>query len=411
MSAIKYIVGLLMLSISGSLNAQSLEDHLTEAGNNNPGLKARYADFEAAMQRIAQVNVLPDPKLSFGVFISPVETRVGPQQARIGLSQMFPWFGTLSLKGEMATLQAEAKYQEFLNAKNELFYKVKAAWYPLYEINQTLRFQQDNREILYTFKELATNAIRNGKGSLADAIRVDVMIEKIEVDIQLLEDKRKPLMIHFNRLLNRSDSIQVSVPDTILLPNLNERIEKDSLLRNHPILQALDIKIASAETREKVAKKMGMPSFGVGIDYVIVGQRTDVDIPDNGQDVLLPMVSLSLPIFRAKHKAAAKEAQFIQQSIEASKMEFENSLISSYEMAWFKVNEALTRKELFGKQIEKTQQVKGLLLTSYGNSGADFEEILRLQQQLIIYQIADVKAIKDFHIAMAELDYLTGKSL
>ena len=72
-------------------NAQSLDDYFKLAAENNPGLQAKYKSFEAAMQKVTQVSSLPDPNLSFGYFVSPVETRVGPQRARFSLTQMFPW--------------------------------------------------------------------------------------------------------------------------------------------------------------------------------------------------------------------------------------------------------------------------------------------------------------------------------
>ena len=62
--------------------AQSLDDYLVEGAENNPGLKSSYFNFEAAMQKTAQVKALPDLALSFGYFVSPVETRVGPQRAK-----------------------------------------------------------------------------------------------------------------------------------------------------------------------------------------------------------------------------------------------------------------------------------------------------------------------------------------
>lgn len=405
----KYIVSILLVCVSGFLNAQTLDDYLKEAAENNPGLKAKYAEFEAAMQRVVQVNALPDPKLSFGYFISPVETRVGPQQAKFGLSQMFPWFGTLAAKGEMATLMAEAKYQVFLNARNELYYKVKAAWYPLYEVNRTLQLQEENRDILYTFKQLATTGFKNDKGSMVDVIRVDIMIENTETDIKLLQDKKRPLLTRFNTLLNRADTIQVSVPDSIPLLQVETGYRKDSLLSQHPMLEALNLKMQSAQAQEEVAKKMGLPSFGVGLDYVIVGEG-QMNVPDNGKDVVMPMVTMSLPIFRGKYKAAVKEAQFTQSAIASSKEDFENNLVSSYEMAWFELDRASQLIELYREQINKTEQAIELLLTAYSNSGKDFEEILRMQQELLKYQIADAIALKDYYTALAKLDYLTAKS-
>ena len=36
--------------------------------------------------------------------------------------------------------------------------------------------------------------------------------------------------------------------------------------------------------------------MGIGIDYVVVDERTDMDLTDNGRDVIMPMFSVSLPI-------------------------------------------------------------------------------------------------------------------
>ena len=146
----RYILIITVLLLSGlRINAQTLEESLKIASENNPLLKAKYAEFEAALQKVAQVNSLPDPTFSFGYFISPVETRVGPQQAKLGLTQMFPWFGTLKTAGNVQALQAEAKYQEFLNAKNELYMQVKSAWYPIYEVNQNIRLQEENLSLIH----------------------------------------------------------------------------------------------------------------------------------------------------------------------------------------------------------------------------------------------------------------------
>ncbi|MBO6515083.1 MAG: TolC family protein [Bacteroidia bacterium] len=406
----KNIISTILLCMSSLLNAQSLDYYLKTAAENNPGLKAKYVEFEAAMQLVTQVNALPDPKLSFGYFVTPVETRVGPQQAKFGLSQMFPWFGTLSAKGEMATLLAEAKYQVFLNAKNELYYEVKAAWYPLYVLNETLQLQEENKEILYTFKQLALTGFENGKGSMVDVIRVDIMIENAETDIKLLREEEMPLLAKFNALLNRADTMHVFIPDSLPVHKVEKGYRKDSLLKAHPILEALNLKIKSAEAQETVARKMGLPSFGVGIDYVLVGERIDMNVPGNGKNVVMPMITMSLPVFRGKYNAAVKEAQFTQESIISSKQNVENNLIYSYDLNWFRLDKALRLMDLYSEQIKKTEQAIGLLLATYRNSRKDFEEVLRMQQQLLKYQIAKAIALKDYYTALANLNYLTAKS-
>ena len=92
-----------LLFFAYNVEGQSINDYYTIAAENNPELKAKYKEFEAAMQKIPQVSSLPDPNLSMGYFISPVETRLGPQNMRFSLTQMFPWFGTLKAQKNATT--------------------------------------------------------------------------------------------------------------------------------------------------------------------------------------------------------------------------------------------------------------------------------------------------------------------
>lgn len=54
---------------SSELCAQSLDDYLAIAAENNPQLTSKYALFEASLQRVTQAHSLPNPSLSFGYFI------------------------------------------------------------------------------------------------------------------------------------------------------------------------------------------------------------------------------------------------------------------------------------------------------------------------------------------------------
>ncbi len=389
--------------------AQSIDDYLKEAAENNPELKAQYVMFEASLERVSQVNSLPDPSISFGYFISPIETRVGAQRAKISLSQMFPWFGTLKAKESAATLLAESKYQTFLNAKNQLFFHVKKAYYPIREAKEHIRWQEENIEILETYKILATTAFSNGKGTLSDAIRVDIMIENAETDISLLKEKLKPLSVIFNKLLNRSDTSGIDISESTNIFTVDNLYRRDSLLTNHPLLKSLDNRIESVKATEEVARKNGLPQFGVGIDYAFISQRPDVNISDNGKNALMPMATMTLPIFRKKYKASIKEAQLTQTALLYRKEATKNSLVSSYQMALYEQKKARELDELYNRQIENTKEVIDLLYTAYSNSGKDFEEVLRMQQQLLKYEMAKATAKKQFSIALAELDYLTAK--
>ena len=391
-------------------NAQSLDDYFKLAAENNPGLQAKYKSFEAAMQKVTQVSSLPDPNLSFGYFVSPVETRVGPQRARFSLTQMFPWFGTLKAQEDAATLMAEATYQEFLDARNKLYYQVSASYYPLYELHKLISIEEENQRILSSYKEIATIQFQNDKGSMVDVLRVDIMLKDATSNLSILEQKQKPLVTRFNKLLNRSDDDNIVVQDSLFTFSLPANYRKDSLLASNPILDELELKIEASKASEQAAIKQGLPKLGVGLDYVIVGQRTDVSLPDNGQDVFMPMVSVSLPIFRGKYKAAQKEAQLMQESYSLQREEAANRLISSYDMIWFEIQKQIELIQLYEEQIQESRQSLNLLFSAYSTSGKDFEEVLRMQQQILKYQKMRATALSEYHIALAELDYITAKS-
>ncbi len=397
---------LFTIGINFSLQAQTLDNYLIQAAENNPGLKSSYLEFEAAMQKTAQVKALPDLSLSFGYFVSPVETRVGPQRAKFSLVQMFPWFGTNGLAAEVSEYNAQAKYQEFLDQKNQLYYQVKSAYYPIYEVHQQIKWQKENIDILKTYKRLATTNFSNGKGAMVDVIRVDILIDEVETELQLLEDQLMPLKVTFNRLLNRSDSLDVVVTDQLSIDQ-DVVFDRDSIYAN-PALDALELNIQGAQASELQAGKQGLPTFGVGIDYVIVDKRSGIDLPDNGKNVFMPMVTLSLPLFRGKYQASVKQAQITQQALEHKKEAFENNLVAGYESAIYNLESANRKYELFNNQITKTQQAIELLNTSYANNGEDFEEILRMEQQLIKYRIAQVREVKNYYLAEAQLNYITA---
>ncbi|WP_088654207.1 TolC family protein [Geofilum rhodophaeum] len=391
-------------------NAQRLEDYYQIAAENNPGLKAKYAAYEAALQRIPQARSLADPTFSFGYFISPVETRVGAQRARFSLTQMFPWFGSLKAQGDVAALAAEAQFQEFLDARNALYFRVAQAWYPLYELQKLRLLERENIRLLESFKTTTTQKYENGMGAMVDVIRVDLLLNEANTQLEILDKKEASLTSRFNTLLNRGYDEPVVVADSLAAGDMLMDYRKDSLLVNHPRMAALDLKLKSAEAAEKVALKQGLPKIGVGLDYVLVDERSDMVLEDNGKDVLMPMVTVTIPIFRKKYRAARQEARFMQEGTALEQEALANELTAAYHRATFELQQQADLVALYAQQSAATRQAMNLLLSAYGNSGKDFEEVLRIQQQLLKYERLNTTALSQYFIALEEVNYITAKT-
>lgn len=401
---------MLVLFSSPKLQAQTLDEYYAIAAEDNPKIKAAYAEFEAALQEVPQVKSLPDPTLTVSAFGQMIETRLGPQEARFSLMQMFPWFGTLEAKADVAALMAEAKFQAFLEVRNEILFQVSKRYYELYALEQSLKFQENDLEILQSYKDLALAKVRSGSGALSDVLQVDLMRNETVTTLEVLQLKKQPVLSAFNALLNRDRFSAVILPEELDVEN-TFLTPLDIDVSENPRLEEMEQMAASARARKEVARKEGFPSVGLGLDYVIVGERMDMEVEDSGRDAIMPMLSVTLPIFRKKYKAAQRQAEFLEESYVQRRAGMKNELFVELEEATYEVQEARAMLELYKRQVESSEQVLNLLLSGYRNATSGFEEILRVRQELLKYQLAVAQAEADLFTALAKIDYLSGKTL
>lgn len=404
------VVMFALASATCNVQAQTLDDYVKIATENNPGLKSKQAMYEASLARIAQAKGLQDPTFTASTFGQMVETRVGQQMANFSIEQMFPWFGTLKAKGDVEALNAQAQFEEYRDAQNELVYKVRAAYYPLFEVDSLILLTEHNLGISNTFKVLATSRFQQGKSPMVDVLRTNILIEQMEVNIKILKLKKRSLLVAFNTLLNRGETEPVQVDSSLTIQEIPAAIMEDNISRN-PKLIMLANKVKATQAQEALAHKMAMPMLGVGFNYSIVAKRPDMDFPGNGKDAYMPMLSVSLPIYRNKYKAMGLEASHMRMSYESSIEEEANQLISEYEMTSYEFHEAREMYHLYQHHVALVNQSIQLLLSAVESSNDGFEEILRMQSDKVMHETEMVKALVRAKTAEARLDYLTGKGL
>src|SRR6056297_2565849 len=157
------IIVVLIIGLGQMLQAQEpLNRYLETAAENNPELEAKFNEYMAALEVAPQVKALPDPKIAFAWFISPVETREGPQRLQISASQYFPWFGTLKARKSAAVQNAKAKYEVFKQTRSRLFQEVKVEFYNLYFNERAINITLDNIQLLKSIRQMAIVKIESG---------------------------------------------------------------------------------------------------------------------------------------------------------------------------------------------------------------------------------------------------------
>jgi outer membrane protein TolC len=411
MKNIKIIILLLFVLFASMVSAQQedLDNYLRIASENNPELKAKFNDYMAALEVAPQVKTLPDPQVAFAYFISPVETRVGPQQFKISASQLLPWFGTLAAKENAAIQAAKAKYELFEETKSKLYNEIKGVYFNLYFNQKAIAITFENIEILQTFQKLATIKVEAGKVSIVDEYRIEMEINELENQLALLKDKEYVLKVMFKNLLNTNDKENIFVPVDLWrddFPFSKEAALDSVSTYNHQLL-SINFQQAALEYKREVANRSGNPNFKIGFDYTFVGKGENNLA---GKDAFIfPSVGLTIPLYRNKYKAKVQEVVYLEAAKSFERENKNNLLETLFENGWKDYADANRRIQLFETQLDLALKSIKILETEYATGNKDFEEILRMERKVLKYNLEKEKAIADKQAAISFLNYLMGK--
>lgn len=449
----------------------SLDGYLEMAAKNNPELKATFNQYLASLEKVPQVGSLPDPQSSFGIFTKPMAILGGSQVANIEVMQMFPWFGTLKIAKDEASEMAKAKFQVFIAAIAELFYQVKTNWYQLMKLDREIMLVEENIQLLESLEKLAmikfqapalgsSSSGTTGSGSmntsstenmnsgandmggmktnqmtsaplaatsmsnssmpegmggqqsgLQDVLRVKMEILEQQNKLLLLKNQQFTTENSFNALLNRDLKTRIQINDSLSIQQLpTEKLAiVDSILNNNPMLVMLGNEAVSYELMGQKAKKMGFPMLGVGLNYMLNQKRDGNTFMMNGNDMLMPMVSVSIPIYRKKYNAMQNEAALLQEAVNQQTIGLKNNLMVQYRSFVQNLDDAKRRVTLYQQQEELAQKTTDLLLAGFTTSGTNYEEVLRMQYKVLDFGFKHIEAITDYNMSVALAEKLMGR--
>jgi outer membrane protein TolC len=397
----------IILFIGFLTKAQSLQDYLNLAAKNNPELKTIQYQYKSALEKVTEVGSLPNTSIGAGYFVQEAETRVGAQKAKFSITQILPWFGTLEAKKESTSFNAAAQLNSFDFAKRKLFLDVKTIYYELFELKATKNIILENIEILKTFEALALNELENNRATMVDVLKIRIEKNELENNHNTILENFKSKQIAYNLLLNRDETILVNTLDSLTIENT---LFKKELISENPQLLKLSNLQNALEKAELVSKKEGLPTIGIGLDYVIVENRAVENLFDNGKDIVMPMVTVSVPLFSKRYSSKQKQLKLDQKAIETTKIDVTNQLYTFFEKATSKMVNAKTSIKTQIKNINEVDTAKKLLLAAYETSKIDFEQLLEIQQLKLKFQLKKVISEKEYAIQKSTLEFLTKEN-
>lgn len=457
---------LLFLTLVGTptLQGQSLEDYLLEAAKNNPGLQAAYSQYQATAEQVNQVR-MPNPEFQAGVYFRPMERFMGNQSTDLRLMQMFPWRGMLTSQKEEAYQMGQAAYFRFLDKKNQLFLEVKSTWLELLFRQGELKLTQQTLDYLnkqeslllmnyqvgnstdlsYTSPSMpiqqpnqSTGSGMSGMGNaatpktvspgmtsgmpapsmtsasvgMAGLLQLKLQRNEQETTLMQLKENLAVLKIQFNQLLNRPIDSPVILPeqlDAASLP-LEKQAYLEKIKESNPMLAMFDAEKSALDQQQKMAQLEGRPMLGAGVNYMTFSPRIENGMPMGGDDMVMPMVTLSLPIYRKKIDSKIKEASLLQQAVEFEKKETENRLAMQWAAAFRGWEESNRNLNLYQEQVALINQQLQLLESGLATGTTSLLDVLQLQQQELEYQRKVLYATYQGQQSLLQLEALIHNS-
>jgi outer membrane protein TolC len=382
-----------------------LQDYLRLAAANNAGLKAEFEQWKAAAEQITQAKALMDPQLTY-------ERVIEQHQDKIGLMQMFPWFGEIRARTDAAAAAADAANKRYEAKKLDLFFKVKEAFHEYVYLASAIRIAAENLELLKHFEEVSRAKYITATAEHPDVIRAQVEIAKAQDDLKTLEQLREPITARLNALLNRqSGPAEGGLPwpekEKFEVAKLNHQHVLEVLRKQNPELQAIELDLAEARSRLELAGKKSYPTMGAGIGWMDSGGSGSS--MSGNEDSLMLMFVANVPIWRENYKAEKLQAKAELRKISHQKKDSENTLLARAEQVLYELDDSVRKIELYGDiLIPKGLQLLGASEAAYKAGAIDFLSLIDAQQTLLNFQLQHERAMADNRQRLAELEMLVG---
>jgi len=394
-----------------STNLLSLQSVLSEVFSNNPSLKAARANWEAMRERVPQARAWEDARAGFDATLDRFVS-VPPNSFmdyKWMAEQTIPLSGKNRLRGQAASAEAVAAFEEFRRRKLDLVARARTAYFRLANAYTQLEINQKNTELLRQFRDVSRAKYEAGSQSQADVLSAETELARLgeaAVDFQRQVSEGQTQL---NVLMNRSAGSPLGHPEAVAHQIVNlllENVEKLALA-HRPELLVAEEKIKAAEARLKVARREWIPEPSFRLEASRYNEASQaISEVDAGFSINLPWFN------RAKYSAGIRESQKMLETAQ-------HQLAALRAETLGLIRDQLTKVETFHHHFQLFQntlvplarQTADSKRRSYETDKASFLDLLTAQRTLQELEAMSASHHAEYQIALAELEALLGAGL
>lgn len=378
----------------------------------NPSIRAAKEEWKATIEKYRVATGYPDPMLSFSYFPGPIETRLGPQDWNLNISQTIPFPGKLSKSGEMVAAEARIAELRLDKTVGDVVLAVKESYYELLYIRDAKRVANENLSLLNHLRKVGETAYAEDRTGLMDVVKAQSQLGQLNYDVLLLEELDQTEQTRLNSLLDRAPDAEVGELEPFVSRPLELDLQQLYALaeNNQEEILIAETKVQKAEANAALAGYQGMPDFKVGVFYASIGDPNVASTPPHaGRDAFGVQIGMTLPLWFGKNTGRKESAHALTKTAKAKKTAHINKAREEIRSHFFRLRNAQRLMELYRNELipqaAKAMEVAGVWFREGESSFSDFVETQSVWHN---FQLSLARAQADYGKYLARLERSAG---
>lgn len=372
----------------------------------NQELAAFSTERRVTEARSIQSGLLPNPEISALVEnVGGVKEKTGGGQATIQLSQRIELGGKRLARTRVAALSQNLAEKDYEKKRIEILTEVYKAFIKTLSAQQKLSIAEEMVRLAEQVAKAVSERVAAGKVSPVEEIKANVALSAARIDHgrsrMELEAVRKRLSSTWGNISPRFGKavgdMEEHINPVLPLEQLSAQLNKN------PELVRSAVEILQRRAAIEMEKAKAVPDISVNAGY-----RRFTDYAENS---VVFGITIPLPLFN-RNQGSLLESSFLLTKAEeerrAAEVKAAAALAEAYKALSIAYGEITALKE---KVLPWAQSVFEATSQGYSMGKFSYLDVLDAQRTLFDVRLQRLRALTDYHLAIADVKQLIGEQV